>query len=96
MGPIFFTGISTLDSFNKLAPHANFTVKWAAAPVPEFRLTETLIQTVSISVVKIFAGVETSIHNSLNISYGQLSHNHLFDKCKTEIRKTNFPPKTIR
>lgn len=46
LGPIFYTGIASLDSDNFLDSNSSLQVKWTAVPVVEFRLIRTITQTV--------------------------------------------------
>ncbi|KAI1719719.1 EGF-like domain containing protein [Ditylenchus destructor] len=48
LGPVFYSGISSLDSDNRLNPKATISIEWTVVAVPDFRLTRTIIQTPQI------------------------------------------------
>lgn len=46
LGPVIYTGVKSLDSFNLLAAGNQIIAKWTALPVFDFRLTKSLQQKV--------------------------------------------------
>uniref|UniRef100_A0A915E9I2 EGF-like domain-containing protein n=1 Tax=Ditylenchus dipsaci TaxID=166011 RepID=A0A915E9I2_9BILA len=48
VGPVFYSGIASIDSANQLETNAMLTAEWTVVPVPDYRLTKTVTQTPQI------------------------------------------------